>query len=331
MCGAWLALALFAAMPRIAHAALHRARIAIVFAEGFDDRQGVVHDLASEFLAEGFDVRLIGKEVDDAPLDDWAKRARDDGARALIHVVPGGAGDAVIEVLLVRPDNLVFKDTIRCQASDGSDIASVRAVEVTRAALIEVREPPPVPSSDWDIVRDDPYASRVPARSPFIAASVSPVLTMTGSSLDLLDVGVNLSWLPADYVGFEIQGAIPLGRGSENAAGGTLYVETTFVDIGASLSFTRRDASFRPYFAVRGGAMAFSLSSDATRTAQTSVSYFSVAALGASVEVHGFLRLRAEGCIGASTSSPTLGTDPLGIDNIGIPIALLGVGPEFTW
>jgi hypothetical protein len=327
-------MALFAAAP-VALAATHRTRVAIVSAEGVDDRQDVVRDLALEFRAEGFDVRLVGKENEGESLDDWAERARDDGDRALIHVVPGAAGDAAIEVLLVAPERLVLKDTIRRQSTDASDIASVRAVEVTRAALIQVQAALP-PAAPRDIVRDDPYAAVAPPRSPFLSASVSPVLTITGQpSLDLLDIGMNLSWLPADYVSLEIQGAIPIGHVSEGAPEGTAYVKATFVDAGASLFLTRADAPFRPYFAVRGGAVVYSMSATPTMgylaLSQTAVSYFSTVCAGASVAVYGVVRLRAEASFGASASSPVLQIGGTEVNNLGMPIALFRIGPELLW
>jgi hypothetical protein len=335
MCGAWFALASWA-VPSVAHAALHRERVAIVFTEGFDDREGVVRDLASEFRAEGFDVRLIGKELDDAPLEGWAARARNDGDRALIHVVPGGGGDAVIEVLLVKPDNLVFKDTVRRQANDASDIASVRAVEVTRAALIEVHEPPPPPATGWDIVRDDPYAARVRARSPFIAASVSPVLAITGQSpLNMLGLGLNLSWLPSEHVALEVEGTIPLSQGTESAPEGTASVSATFLDVGASIFFASKDQWFRPYLAARAGAAIFSMSAAPAMyyvgSSQTFASFFNTVALGGSIWLGNFVRLRAEASVGVTASPPVLQINTKEVDRLGLPIALLRIGPEVTW
>jgi hypothetical protein len=327
MCGAGFALASWA-VPSVAHSALRRERVAIVFTEGFDDREGVVRDLASEFRAEGFEVRLIGKELDDAPLDGWAARARNDGDRALIHVVPGGGGDAVIEVLLVKPDNLVFKDTVRRQANDASDIASVRAVEVTRAALIEVQSTrPPIP--DVDIVRDDPYVPIDGTSTPYAAASMSPVLAITGQTpLVLFDVGANLSWLATQAVALELDFAFPVSQTLENAAQntqGSASVSAGFVNVGVSVFFARKQQWFRPFFAVRVGAL--SVSTNYSRGSQNSLSFFDSVAIGASVELHDFLRLRAEASVGVSASPPVA----VGVDQIGLPLTAFRIGPEVTW
>ena len=330
-CGAGLALAAFAVAPP-ADAATSRASVAIVFADGIDERQGVVHDLELELRAEGFRVHSM-RERDGDALDDTAERARGDGV--LLHVVPGAAGDVSIEVLAVTADGLVLKDTIRRQAGDTSDIASVRAVEVTRAALIAVKKPLP-PADPMDIVRDDPYAAVAPSRSPFLSVSVAPVLAIMGTTPSVLvGVGMNVGWSPSPRIALELEGAIPLSRASDSALGGTAYVKATFITAGASYFFTDEDRWLRPFVGARAGAVLFSLESAAAPffvgTSQTVLSFFGGVAAGASFRIHDFVRLRADASIGFSTTRPVvyIGVDQ--VDKLGAPIALFSLGPEVTW
>jgi hypothetical protein len=320
------------AMSPVARAAANRERVAIVFAEDVDDRRGVVHDLALEFRAEGFDVGLIGKEVDDESLDVWADRARADGDSALIHVVPAAAGDAIIDVLLITPESLVLKDTIRRQPNDTSDMASVRAVEVTRAALIQVQQTRRA-QPEVDIVREDPYAALVPSHSPHVALSVSPVVAITGTAqLTLIDLGMNLSWLPSDHLALELEGAIPLTQATESGSTTTAQVKASFVDLGASFFFEGKEATVRPYIALRAGGVLFSTTEGSFNgVSQNSLSFFNAVALGASIRLQGFMRLRLEVGVGISAAPPSLLIDGRAIDHLGLPLALFRTGPEASW
>lgn len=325
-------MALFSVSPG-ARAAAKWERVAIVCAEDIDDRRGVVHDLELEFRAEGLDVRLVGKEADSEPFDVWVERARVDGEGALVHVVLGASGGASIDVLMVMPESLVLKDTIRRQASDTSDMAAVRAVEIARAALIDVQEARRAQwEGDVDIVRDNPY----PSQSPFVAVSVSPVLAITGNEpLTLIDLGINLSWLPSQQLALELEGAFPLTAGVESGNSTTAQVKVTFMDLGASFFFVGKDAAFRPYVALRGGGVVFSTTAGSSvgfnGMSQDSLSFFSTFAAGASIALQGIVRLRVEAGVGVMPGPPILQINGQGVDHLGLPLTLLRIGPEAAW
>jgi hypothetical protein len=258
-----------------------------------------------------------------------------DGDGALVHVVPAASGDASIDVLLVTPESLVLKDTIRHQASDTSDMAAVRAVEVTRAALIAVRKELP-PADPRDIVRDDPYAAVAPSRSPFLSVSVAPVLAIMGTTPSILvDLGMSLGLLPSPRIAVELEGAIPLSHASESASEGTASVKATFMTAGASYFFADEDRRLRPFVGARAGAALFSLDSAPAPffvgTSQSILSFFGSIAAGASLRIHDFVRVRAEAGVGFTTTRPVLHIGVAEVDRLGLPVALFSLAPEVTW
>ena len=63
----------------------------------------------------------------------------------------------------------------------------------------------------------------------------------------------------------------------------------------------------------------------------TAISFFTTFAVGASVKIDGVVGLRAEASIGACTSPPVLAINQMEMDRLGLPIALLRIGPELSW
>jgi hypothetical protein len=105
--------------------------------------------------------------------------------------------------------------------------------------------------------------------------------------------------------------------------------------MGAAIFFAPKEAWFRPYIAARTGALLFSMKGVPTMlfpsTSQTFASFLNTVAAGASIEVYGSVRLRAEASVGVSAAPPVVRLDGREIDRLGLPIALFRIGPEVTF
>lgn len=316
----------------VARPASSGARVAIVFSDGVDVRSGLGRDLPLEFRAEGFDVHVAGAELDAQTVDEWTESALADGDVAMIHVAPGRSGDALIDVLLVTRWGLVLKDTVRYVPSDTTDIASVRAVEITRAALLE--EAPRPPSADRVLDKDERAEIAMPPRVDVFAAFVAPhVALMSVAPLVQLGLGAGVSFRPTPRIAVDVEGALPLARASASAPEGTAYTSMTLLDAGLSYFFAPPRRLLRPFLGVRMGVAWFSIqgAADWVGPQQSHMAFFGAAGAGVSMRVYDFLWLRAAATAGFSLPQLALRVSGRQLDRVGLPIVLFQLGPEVTW